>query len=132
MQWIVCHDILAGVPHGIVNACYSGIVPQFFPHVIRKNNSLLAVRSKTSTAVINISLNTHTHLSCTTDCIERVFGIVSWPLDIKYILDIAAFLPPQKSMMAPPKRRLFSVLGLNVKDAATQTVRDPERQATHF
>ena len=60
MQWIVCHDILAGVPHGIVNACYSGIVPQFFPHVIRKNNSLLAVRSKTSTAVINISLNTHT------------------------------------------------------------------------
>jgi len=61
-----------------------------------------------------------------------VFGIVSWPLDIKYILDIAAFLPPQKSMMAPPKRRLFSVLGLNVKDAATQTVRDPERQATHF
>jgi hypothetical protein len=46
--------------------------------------------------------------------------------------DIAAFLPPQKSMMAPPKRRLFGVLGLNVKDAATQTVRDPERQATHF
>ena len=36
MQWIVYHDILAGVPHGIVNACYSGIVPQFFPHVIRK------------------------------------------------------------------------------------------------
>ena len=35
-------------------------------------------------------------------------------------------------MMAPPKRRLFGVLGLNVKDAATQTVRDPERQATHF